>query len=104
MPIGELRKDQRFGGPDAPALPLPTTVKRAGAAAVAAYRAEHRRRWTVVAVCEDCGRELVAEEVTAHAHSHLGSKARVLARMYDDLPPAARAELRAYIERVEKAG
>ena len=57
----------------------------------------HNDRWRVVAVCPHCEEDLIQEELTAHRHKHLNARARVVARMFDDLPTDAKSQVIAYI-------
>ena len=99
MPVGQIKDTYaHYTGPDDPAFPYPRGIVAGGENAKADYFAAFVRRWTVAAVCRVCGRELVAEEVKAHAHKHLSARLRPFAREWEALPAATRAEFLAYID------
>lgn len=96
MAIGDIRQDQRFDSPHDPRFPLPKGAKRTEETRKAYFEA-HNERWKIVSICSICSRELVAEEVQAHKHSHLSSRARVLARMLDDASDEVQQEVLEYL-------
>jgi hypothetical protein len=99
MPVGQVKDTYaHYTGPDDPHFPYPRGVMNQGADARRAYFEAHQARWTIAAVCKVCQRELIAEEVTAHAHKHMSSRLRSFAREWEALPNATRAEFMAYIK------
>lgn len=84
-----------FDGIDDPQLPR--QVRLQDEATRTAWVAAYNGRFATVAVCPQCGDDLHAEEVTAHAINHLPPRVRVLARMYEDADWETRSGFVAYL-------